>query len=174
MIIDAMPNARQTALRSRGNLEPDEAIGIAYFTLVKIAPRFDPARGVTFWQYARQRIVWELQEAMRKYQVTGHRDRLVSVEVVTLDDEDKPLSIRDNRNHENQMIARVCVERAVEATRPRSHNGHGLQGRPHIFAVLMARGWTVGDIRQSMRISHSLAGVTKRQAMFRMRQELGA
>lgn len=65
LILNAMPDAKLTALRFRGMLDPDEAVSLAYCTLVEIAPRFDPARGVTFWTFARPRIIGTLKDQMR-------------------------------------------------------------------------------------------------------------
>jgi hypothetical protein len=173
MILDAMPNARLQALRNRGPLEPDDAIGIAYLTLAEVAPRFDPTRGSTFWQFARLRVVGALKDQMRKYAVSGTRNNLAAVEVVTLDDEERPVAIPDGCNIEDRIIARVCVRRAVAGLKPRQAHA-GMSGRGYAVACLLAAGWSTGDIRTEMQISHNRMGAAKTYAMLRMRQELGA
>jgi Sigma-70 region 2 len=174
MILEAMPNARKQALRDRGGLETDDAIGIAYLTLVEAAPRFDPTRGVTFWQFARRRITGALKDAMRKVSTTHRRPGAVEAQVLTVDDRERPIDVPDPRNLEARVIAHVCVARAVKATKSTVKRS-GVIGRGYAVACLMAADWTSSDIRRAMpEMSHGLMGVTKHWAMAKMRQELGA
>lgn len=178
MIVDAMPNARKHALRKRGGLDTDDAIGIAYLTLVEIAPRYDPRRNVTFWQFARQRITGALKDAMRKLSTTKRRPGAVEAEMFAIGApvpwlQEDVLDVQDPRNFENRFIAHVCVARAVGATKP-SANRAGMTGRRYAIACLMAAGWNGEDIYSVMPMSYGLMGVTRHGAMTKMRQELGA
>jgi hypothetical protein len=174
LILEAMPNARKEALRNRGAMDPDDAIGIAYLTLVEIAPRFNPTRGVTFWQFARLRVAGAIKDAMRRaFQVTGTYDKLKAIECLTLDDPERPVSLPDEGCRiDSQVIAHVCVARAVRATKPRQHHV-GMSGRGYAVACLLAAGWNTGDIRVEMGMPHSLMGATRSWAMAKMRRELG-
>lgn len=66
LIVSAMPRARTMAVKYRGSLDPDEAISLAWFTLVEIAPRFDPTRGVKFNTFASSRIIGAIKDKQRE------------------------------------------------------------------------------------------------------------
>lgn len=66
LIVSAMPRARTMAVKYRGSLDPDEAISLAWFTLVEIAPRFDPRRGIKFMTFASPRIVGAIKDRQRE------------------------------------------------------------------------------------------------------------
>jgi RNA polymerase sigma factor (sigma-70 family) len=65
LILSAIPAAKKVARTFRGAIDSDEAIGIAMLTLVQIAPRFEPERGVKFTTFAIRRIIGALQDVQR-------------------------------------------------------------------------------------------------------------
>jgi len=66
LIVSAIPRAKTVARKYRGSLDRDEAVSIALLTLVEIAPRFNPARGVKFTTFASRRIIGAIQDAQRE------------------------------------------------------------------------------------------------------------
>jgi RNA polymerase sigma factor (sigma-70 family) len=80
LIVSAMPQAKAVAIKYRGLLDPDEAVGIAWLTLVQIAPRFDPARGVKFTTFASRRIIGALQDRQREKDGVTYAPRRAHVE----------------------------------------------------------------------------------------------
>jgi hypothetical protein len=158
MIVNAMPRAKRTALVHRGKLDPDDAVSIAYFTLVKVAPRFEPARGFTFWTFAEPRIVGALLDAMRaNCAVSCSRKQLNSIETFSLNDRDKPLIDRPVKSHEDAVLARVFILRGLQFLKAKSRkNGRTIQ-----IATMMAAGWDSVSIRDHLGVSDNLMGQAK-------------
>jgi hypothetical protein len=157
MIVNAMPRAKRTALVHRGKLDPDDAVSIAYFTLVKVAPRFEPSRGFTFWTFAEPRIVGALLDAMRgNCAVSCSRKQLNSIETFSLNDPARPLTI-PAKSHEDAVLARVCILRGLQFLKAKSRkNGRTLQ-----IATMMAAGWDSVSIRDHLGVSDNLMGQAK-------------
>lgn len=168
LIVSAMPRARTIALKYRGALDPDEAIGVAWFTLVENAPRFDSARGVKFAAFVTPRIIGALRDRMRRLPlVGGSRDALRDIAVLTLDDLDNPVSVKDPLQLEDAVLAKVTVRRAIASMRSASQPLQN--GRCKAVATMLADGWDNLSIRDAMGISDSLMGQSKRYAFERMR-----
>ena len=160
--MNAMPEAALTARRIAGNcLGPEEAVSVAYFTLVAVAPRYDPARGIPFWGFARQRVIGALQDEMRKSLVgnwrTGHGG------IVAMDDgEGHPVEIP---TPPTVNLADAKIRQAAMRLRKRGK-------RTYIFAQMLAAGWPSTDIQKAMRMSWSLYSQTRDRVLRLMREAM--
>jgi hypothetical protein len=166
LILKAMPRAKKLALSHHGKLDPDDAVSIAYLALVKLAPRFDPSRGLVFWTFAEPRLMGALLDAMRvNCVVTCSREKLNSIEGISLDDPDRPLTIIA-KSHEDAVLSRVMILRGIEFMERRS----GKVTRSAEVAAMMADGWDSISIQRELGMSHGLMYFHKRVIFGLMRE----
>lgn len=158
LIVSAMPRARKFALKHRGSLDPDEAIAIAWLTLVQVARHFDSSRS-SFMNFAQFRILGALRDQMRVGPVSGNRETVSQVPCVSFDDPERPLELPDGWNLENAVIAKVCCDKAIAP----------LRGKAAMVARLMADGWDWTPIRDHLGITDSHMGNAKHRAFLKMR-----
>lgn len=162
LILEAMPNARKEALRNRGAMDPDDAIGIAYLTLAEVAPRFDPTRGVSFWQFARVRIAGAIRDAGRGNQALGNFRTTGKLEAVSLDSDEAPvIPVSDSID---LRLRAVDLERCVAKLR------RGKQS--YAVAKLLIAGWDDDTIKAFTRMNAGTYDATKAFVVRRLKEEI--
>jgi hypothetical protein len=164
LIVSAMPAARKMALKYHGALDPDDAVAIAYFTLVKIAPRYDASYGdgkVTFFWFAQRWIVGALKERMRYTpMLSGDHHYTRDVQRVGLR---KANGVPSKTDVESSVVAKVDLAKAINPIR----------GKAGVVARLMAEDWNWTEIRNHLGISDGHMGNAKHRAFLKMRITLG-
>ena len=161
LIVSAMASAESTARRIGYPVLGDEAISIAYCALVELAPRFDSARGVGFWAFARPRVIGALQDAMRAAQPLGNFRTTGKLLLVELDADEAP-QISDARAIESSNVDVVRAARALRRS----------GWRTYAVAQMLAAGWDDEQIRQMTRMSDGSLGATKTRVVRLIREEL--
>lgn len=166
LILEAMPRAKHLAMSCSG-LDRDDAVSIAYLTLVKIASRFDPARGCIFWTFAEPNIRGALKDAMRSSSGygggRGMRFDTVYLDAPSIDGMPRP-DVAGKAPDESMIAARIDVLRRLPSLRKAP--------KALLVVKMMLSGWDDSQIRDFTGANVNQLGALKFHSIRRIREEL--
>ena len=148
-------NAKSIVARCRAQFDKDDLVGAGVVALVGEADRFDPARGVSFAQFARKRVrgaMWELVRR-RNWREASHLE-LVPEQVHVADTRQTPHELL------TATLQRELAENAIAI----------LDTREQMVVRRYYGDEDLGSIGADLGVSASMASLIHRQALAKMQQ----